>query len=65
LQLGQVAYVALLNAEQIYQLARITTVQAEAGRLADTAALFQVLGGGWWNRSDVAADDAATSVRVR
>ena len=65
LQLGQVAYVALLNAEQIYQLARITTVQAEAGRLADTAALFQALGGGWWNRSDVAADDAATSVRVR
>jgi hypothetical protein len=25
-----------------------------AARFADTAALFQALGGGWWNRSDVA-----------
>jgi len=25
-------------------------VQARANRLADTAALFQALGGGWWNR---------------
>jgi hypothetical protein len=25
-------------------------VQARAARLADTAALFQALGGGWWNR---------------
>ena len=24
--------------------------QAKANRLADTAALFQALGGGWWNR---------------
>jgi len=32
----------------------INRVQAQAGRYADTAALFQALGGGWWNRSDVA-----------
>jgi hypothetical protein len=25
-------------------------VQAQANRYADTAALFQALGGGWWNR---------------
>jgi len=25
-------------------------VQAQAARFADTAALFQALGGGWWNR---------------
>jgi outer membrane protein TolC len=27
-------------------------VQAEAARYADTAALFQALGGGWWNREN-------------
>jgi hypothetical protein len=28
-------------------------VVAQSNRLADTAALFQALGGGWWNRDDV------------
>jgi len=55
LRLGGVSYLALLNAEQTYQTARLALVQAQAGRLADTAALFQALGGGWWNRTDVAA----------
>jgi NodT family efflux transporter outer membrane factor (OMF) lipoprotein len=54
LRLGQIAYLALLNAEQTYQQARLALVQAQANRLADTAALFQALGGGWWNRTDVA-----------
>jgi NodT family efflux transporter outer membrane factor (OMF) lipoprotein len=53
LELGQVAYLALLSAEQAYQLAHINLVQAQAQRFTDTAALFQSLGGGWWNRSDV------------
>ena len=35
------------------QQARIALVQAQAARFADTAALFQALGGGWWNRTDV------------
>jgi NodT family efflux transporter outer membrane factor (OMF) lipoprotein len=52
LRLGQVSYLALLNAEQTYFTAHITLVQAEAARLADTALLFQALGGGWWNRAD-------------
>jgi NodT family efflux transporter outer membrane factor (OMF) lipoprotein len=52
LALGQVAYLALLNAAQTYQQARLTLVQAEGSRLADTAGLFQALGGGWWNRAD-------------
>jgi NodT family efflux transporter outer membrane factor (OMF) lipoprotein len=51
---GYVNYLALLSAEQGYQQAVINAVQAEANRYADTAALFQALGGGWWNRSDVA-----------
>ena len=50
MELGQVAYLALLNAQNTYQQAHLALVQAEAGRLADTAALFQALGGGWWNR---------------
>ncbi len=50
LELGQVAYLALLNAEQTYQQAKLALVQAQAARLSDTAALFQALGGGWWNR---------------
>jgi NodT family efflux transporter outer membrane factor (OMF) lipoprotein len=53
LQLGQIAYLSLLNAENTYAQARLALVQAQANRLADTAALFQALGGGWWNRPEV------------
>jgi len=53
MQVGYVSYLALLNAEQSYQQAVINLVQAQANRYADTAALFQALGGGWWNRADV------------
>jgi NodT family efflux transporter outer membrane factor (OMF) lipoprotein len=49
LALGQVAYLLLLNAQNTYQQTRVALVQAEANRLADTAALFQALGGGWWH----------------
>jgi len=51
--LGDISYLELLNAEQTYQQANINLVQSLANRYADTAALFQALGGGWWNRSDV------------
>ncbi len=53
MQAGYVSYLALLSAEQAYQQAVINLVQAQANRYADTAALFQALGGGWWNRADV------------
>jgi len=42
--------VAVLNAEQSYRSAELAWVQAQANRYADTAGLFQSLGGGWWNR---------------
>jgi NodT family efflux transporter outer membrane factor (OMF) lipoprotein len=51
-QLGDIGYLALLNAQQTYQQAAINLIQAQASRYADTAALFQALGGGWWNRDD-------------
>jgi len=53
LQVGYVNYLALLSAEQSYQQALINLVQAQSSRYADTAALFQALGGGWWNRADI------------
>ena len=53
LALGQIAYLAVLNAENTYAQARLALVQAQAARLADTAALFQALGGGWWHRQEV------------
>jgi NodT family efflux transporter outer membrane factor (OMF) lipoprotein len=46
-------YVTVLIAERTWQLVRINRIQAEANRYADTAALFQALGGGWWHRSDL------------
>jgi NodT family efflux transporter outer membrane factor (OMF) lipoprotein len=48
---GNINILLLLNAQQTYLQARLTVVQAQAARLADTAALFQALGGGWWNRA--------------
>ena len=52
-QTGYAGYLALLTAEQTYYQAVINLIQAQANRYADTAALFQALGGGWWNRSDL------------
>ncbi|MBV8920967.1 efflux transporter outer membrane subunit [Bradyrhizobium sp.] len=44
---GQVNQLAVLNAQQTYLTASVIRVQTEANRLADTAALFMALGGGW------------------
>jgi len=65
LQVGQVNYLALLNAQQTYQQAVLSLSQARASRFADTAALFQALGGGWWNRKETGAqaDNADSSGR--
>jgi len=51
---GYASYLTLLTAEQAYQQARVDLVQAQANRLADTTALFQALGGGWWTRPELA-----------
>jgi NodT family efflux transporter outer membrane factor (OMF) lipoprotein len=57
---GQVSLPALLNAQQAYLQTSVARVQAEAARLADTVALFQSLGGGWWNRPNPAASPEQT-----
>jgi len=61
LALGDIPEVAMLNAEQTWRQAEITLAQARANRYADTVALFQALGGGWWNRHDVASAQATPS----
>lgn len=57
-RLGAVNYLTLLNAERQYQEARLNLAPARAARYADTAALFQALGGGWWNRPSEERDIA-------
>ena len=52
-QSGYASYLALLSAEQAYNQTVITLIAAQANRYADTAALFQALGGGWWNRANL------------
>jgi NodT family efflux transporter outer membrane factor (OMF) lipoprotein len=50
METGNANVLLLLVAQQTYLQAVIAVVQARANRLSDTAALFQALGGGWWNR---------------
>ncbi len=64
LQLGAVNYLVLLTAQSAYQQALMSVVQAQASRYADTAALFQALGGGWWNRADDRSAGAKTGAGV-
>lgn len=52
-RVGYGGYLALLSAQQTYQQAQLNLVQAQANRFADTAALFQALGGGWWNEKNL------------
>ena len=54
LQTGQTNILLLLAAQTTYQQSVIALVQAQANRLSDTVALYQALGGGWWNRDDLA-----------
>lgn len=51
-RLGGVSYINLLNAQQTYQNAVLARVKAQATRYSDSVALFQALGGGWWNRTE-------------
>jgi outer membrane protein TolC len=56
---GGASYLQVLTAQQTYQTAEVALVKTRAQRFTDTAALFQALGGGWWNRTDVAPNSSA------
>jgi len=58
-QLGAVSYLASLDAQRTVLSTRLALVQARAARFTDTAALFQALGGGWWNAPDAVASAAS------
>jgi NodT family efflux transporter outer membrane factor (OMF) lipoprotein len=49
---GQVSVPLLLAAQQAYLQSSLAVVDARASQLADTVALFQALGGGWWNQGE-------------
>jgi NodT family efflux transporter outer membrane factor (OMF) lipoprotein len=65
LELGDTTYIFVLTAELAYQQASLLRVQAQAARYTDTAALFQALGGGWWNRDRPEPDAKAGAPRCR
>jgi outer membrane protein TolC len=51
MQVGYVNTLILIAAETAYDQALLARLQAQGTRYADTVALFQSLGGGWWNRT--------------
>jgi NodT family efflux transporter outer membrane factor (OMF) lipoprotein len=65
LALGDTTYVTVLLAQLVYQQALLNRVQAQAARFTDTAALFQALGGGWWNRTPPGPEEQARRLRCR
>jgi NodT family efflux transporter outer membrane factor (OMF) lipoprotein len=62
-QLGGTGIIALFIAQQQYQQERLNLVAAQSLRYADTAALFQALGGGWWNADAQARPSADSKVQ--
>ncbi|CAG1021561.1 Toluene efflux pump outer membrane protein TtgI [Patescibacteria group bacterium] len=54
-QTGATSYLAVLNAENAYQQARIEQVKTQALQLSNAASLFAALGGGWWQRPELPA----------
>ena len=64
-KIGNVSNAVVLLAEQTYLNAEVSRVQASAMRYADTVALFQALGGGWWNRpNELDRVDAVAQAKV-
>ena len=59
-QLGAASYLQLLTAQQQAQQTRISLIAAQAARLADSAALYQAMGGGVLSTATVAADAPAS-----
>jgi NodT family efflux transporter outer membrane factor (OMF) lipoprotein len=63
-ELGQASVAILLAGQQAYLQSSLARIDAEAARLSDTVALFQALGGGWWNRESALANDLATQAEI-
>jgi len=63
-KLGYIGYQNLLMAEQNYRLTTLVLIQAQATRLGDAAALYQALGGGWWNQANSATSNSQQGVNA-
>lgn len=50
-QAGGISHLSLLDSQRQLLQTRIARTAADAARYADTAALLQALGGGWWNEA--------------
>ncbi|NDU91218.1 MAG: efflux transporter outer membrane subunit, partial [Ferrovum sp.] len=50
---GGISFLTLLSAEERDHQTQLALIQAQATRLADSAALFLAMGGGWWNQNGV------------
>ena len=50
-EIGSKSRISLLDTQQAYYQQIINEAPTLANRLADTAALYQALGGGWWNKN--------------
>ena len=61
---GKYTELQVLTAEQQYQSAALTQVQADVQRFTDTAALFRALGGGWWDARDRALPGSLAAARA-
>lgn len=68
-RLGGVSQLALIDAQRQHRETTLALTRASADRLADSAALLQALGGGWWHAEadgapqDVAGSPATTASR--
>ena len=51
-KIGAADFLDLIYAQTAYEQTSLARINAQAARYADTAALFQALGGGWWNETD-------------
>lgn len=61
---GYADVLTLGSAEQAWNQSALTLAQARAAQLGDAVALFQALGGGWWNRADSQADNQAGTAQT-
>ena len=53
---GQATALAVLSAEATERQTRLAVLQAQAAKDSDIAALYQALGGGWWNAPGAVAN---------
>lgn len=62
---GEFNIAVLIEAQRAYLETSLARVDAEASQLSDTVALFQALGGGWWNRITSPEPPAAAQLVTR